>query len=148
MGNNLDLYPGGWHESLPGGPCTILGAQEGLHGEATLLPWSWSIEEDEPRTVSVLLTCRLIRLPFVLRKRLRLRTLSSMLEIEERLTNESDVEIEFMWGHHPTFGAPFLDGDCRIDAPRHEAVPLPPLLACLQRRARLPLVQPRLRRRP
>jgi hypothetical protein len=88
-----------------------------LHGEATLLPWNWTIEEDEPHTVSVHLVCRLIRLPLVLRKRLRLRTLSAVLEIEEKLTNESDVPLEFMWGQHPTFGAPFLDEHCRIDAP-------------------------------
>ena len=116
-GNNLDLYPGGWHESLPGGPCTILGAQEGLHGEATLLPWSWTVEKDEPEGVCVALTCRLIRLPLVLHKRLRLRTGSAVLEIEEELVNESDVGIELMWGHHPTFGKPFLDASCRIDAP-------------------------------
>ncbi|MEI6875329.1 MAG: aldose 1-epimerase, partial [Spirochaetota bacterium] len=116
-GNNLDYYPGGWHESLPGGPCTILGAAEGLHGEATLLPWSWKVEEDDPAIVSIAMTCRLIRLPLVLHKRLRLRTGASTLEIEEALVNESDVEIALMWGHHPTFGKPFLDENCRIDAP-------------------------------
>ena len=116
-GNNLDVYPGGWHESLPGGPCTILGAQEGLHGEATLLPWSWTVEQDAPDVISVALTCRLIRLPLVLHKRLCMRAGSAVLEIEEKLVNESDVEIELMWGHHPTFGAPFLNESCRIDAP-------------------------------
>jgi hypothetical protein len=118
LGNNLDWYEGGWHECLPGGgPAVIHGAQQGLHGEAALLPWGWIVEEDEPDCIRVLLTCRLVRLPLVVRKRLTMKAGSAVLRIEETLENESDVPLQFLWGHHPTFGAPFLDEDCRIDIP-------------------------------
>lgn len=117
-GANLDWYEGGWHECLPGGgPATILGAPQGLHGEAALLPWSWGVDEDGPGRVSVTLSCRLLRLPLTVRKRLSLCAREPVLHIEETLTNESPVSLEILWGHHPTFGAPFLDEHCRIDAP-------------------------------
>ena len=40
-----------------------------------------------------------------------------MLEIEETITNEGAEPMDFMWGHHPAFGAPFLDEHCRLFAP-------------------------------
>jgi hypothetical protein len=118
LGGNLDFYEGGWHECLPGGgPAVIAGAQQGLHGEAALLPWQWTVEADESDCVRVRMSCRLIRLPLVLTKSLCLRSGSASLEIEESLANESGVDFELLWGQHPTFGAPFLDEHCRIDVP-------------------------------
>jgi hypothetical protein len=118
LGGNLDWYEGGWHECLPGGgPAVIHGAEEGLHGEAALLPWSWTVEEDTPGRISVRLGCRLIRLPLAIHKRLVMESGAAVLRIEETIENESDVPLSFLWGQHPTFGAPFLDGHCRIDVP-------------------------------
>jgi hypothetical protein len=118
LGENLDFYEGGWHECLPGGgPAVIRGAPEGLHGEAALLPWSMRVEEDAPEAVSVTLSCRLIRFPLSVRKRLTLRSGSPVLRIEETITNEGGVELDFLWGQHPTFGKPFLDEHCLIQAP-------------------------------
>lgn len=118
LGNNLDWYEGGWHECLPGGgPAIVHGAQQGLHGEAALLPWSWAVEEDTPDCIQLLLSCRLIRLPLRVLKRLTIRAGSAKLQIEEKLHNESAVQLQFLWGHHPTFGAPFLEENCRLDVP-------------------------------
>jgi hypothetical protein len=39
------------------------------------------------------------------------------LFIDEVLTNLSPEPMEFMWGHHPAFGAPFLKEGCRIFVP-------------------------------
>jgi hypothetical protein len=33
------------------------------------------------------------------------------------LVNESPVEFAIMWGHHPAYGEPFLDGHCVVRAP-------------------------------
>jgi hypothetical protein len=118
LGGNLDYYGGGWHECIPGGgPAVVQGAPEGLHGEAALMPWSFSVDEDSPQAVSVTLCCRLIRVPFRLRKRLRLAAGQPRLEITEELANEGGADVSFLWGHHPTFGAPFLDEHCRLDIP-------------------------------
>jgi hypothetical protein len=49
-----------------------------------------------------------------------LRSGQSALRLDENLVNEGDDEIAFMWGHHPAFGEPFLDGSCILDVPAHE----------------------------
>lgn len=118
LGNNLDYYEGGWHESLPGGgPFIHNGSEQGLHGEVALIPWSYYVEEDTAGRIAVVLKCRTNRYPFHVVKRIRMVSNSAVIEIEESITNESPEEIEFMWGQHPTYGKPFLDENCRIDIP-------------------------------
>jgi hypothetical protein len=114
----LDSYPGGWQEILPnfGDPCDYKGITLGLHDETSLLPWQYSVLVDEPTLVSVLFEVRCIRTPFRLQKTLTLRP-GRVLEIDERLINESAETVDFTWGHHPAFGAPFLDNTCRVLVP-------------------------------
>jgi PAS domain-containing protein len=38
-----------------------------------------------------------------------------VLILRERITNEGGEPVDYMWGHHPAFGAPFLGAACRID---------------------------------
>lgn len=115
----LDYYEGGWQEILPnGGPaCTYKGVTFGLHDEISLLPWRYRIIEDEPERVIVDLEVSAVRTPFRLQRRMSLSSGSAVLEIEETLTNEGREPLDYMWGHHPAFGAPFLDPACRVDLP-------------------------------
>jgi len=118
LGNNLDYYEGGWHESLPGGgPYADFGMEQGLHGEVALLPWSWTIVSDHEDEICVELACRTIRAPLSVRKRVTLRTGRPVIEFQESVTNESGQPFPFLWGQHPTFGAPFLGPDCHLDTP-------------------------------
>lgn len=118
LGNNLDYYEGGWHESFPGGgPFNWMGSEQGLHGEVALVPWSFVVAEDHAASVAVILKCRTHRFPCKIEKRIGIRANSPIIAVEESITNESDQELEFMWGQHPTFGKPFLDSNCRIDIP-------------------------------
>jgi hypothetical protein len=114
----LDYYPGGWQEILPnfGDPCEYRNVKLGLHDEITLLPWTYIILQDDPDCISVLLEVRCVRTPFRLRKTLTLRQ-SGALDISEELQNDSPETMDCTWGHHPAFGAPFLDGTCRIVVP-------------------------------
>ncbi|MFB3905668.1 MAG: DUF4432 family protein [Acidobacteriota bacterium] len=115
----LDYYPGSWQELFPsaGDDCVYRGAHLGIHGEVCLLPWSYRIERDDPEEVSVSFSVRTLRTPFHLWKRLTLRADSGALFIDEKVRNESGETLDFMWGHHPAFGAPFLDSSCRIFLP-------------------------------
>lgn len=115
-GNFADFYQGGWQECFPNGGrvCQYRGTEFGLHGEVYGLPWSCDILEDSPDAVSVRLAVRTRRTPFLLEKTLRLTRDSSALQIEEALHNESRFEMDYMWGHHPAFGEPFLTGACVI----------------------------------
>lgn len=120
----LDSYPGGWQEILPNGgaPSSYLGAQFGQHGEVSQLPWDYHIVEDTEEQVAVIFTVRLQKMPLAVEKTLRLRRGEPCLFIEEVLINESDVSLRAMWGHHITFGQPFLDEQCSIRLPEHITV--------------------------
>lgn len=114
----LDNYPGGWQEILPnfGDPCEYRGIKLGLHDEVSMLPWDYTVVQDEPEIVSVRLQVQCVLTPFQISKTLTLRTVCS-LEIEETVQNQSDKTMECTWGHHPAFGAPFLDQSCRVLVP-------------------------------
>ncbi len=128
----LDEYEGGWQECFPnGGPGFVYrGAALPFHGE--LWPASWHVEitEDTPERVSVALQVETPRMPFRVEKRLTLESGRAVLTIDESITNLSTTPVEYMWGHHPSFGPPFLDETCRIDLPATigstaRAAPLP-----------------------
>ncbi len=117
LGKFLDYYPGGWQECFPnaGRPCEYKGADLGLHGELAMLPWEYSILEDSRNLVKVKFHVRTLRTPFYLEKTLTLRSGSPFLEIDEKIINEAGEEMDFLWGHHPAFGEPFLDASCKIN---------------------------------
>lgn len=126
LGNNLDYYEGGWHESLPGGgPYSDHGCEQGLHGEAALLPWSFFVEKDSSEQITILLKCRLVRIPIDVQKRITMKRNSAAIFFSETLTNRSNEKIEFMWGQHPTFGKPFISEYCRIDLPASQFIVSP-----------------------
>lgn len=114
----IDYYPGGWQEIVPnGGPGAVYrGAPFDEHGEVALLPWRWSVVMDEPAGVAVKLVARTLRVPLLVEKTLTLRD-SAVLAIKETVTNTGAEAVEYMWGHHPALGAPFLDQSCVIDVP-------------------------------
>ncbi|WHH60745.1 aldose 1-epimerase [Petroclostridium sp. X23] len=121
LGSHPDYYEGGWHECFPGGgPYNYKGAEIGLHGEIALMPWQYSIEEDNENKITVSLSCETYRFPFKVNKKITMHSKSPVIEFEETIINDSDEEIQYMWGHHPVFGKPFLDGNCRIDIPAKE----------------------------
>ena len=115
----VDSYPGGWQEVFPNGgaPSSYAGAEFGQHGEVSNLPWDASIDEDSEEAVAVAFSVRTQKTPFAIEKRLRLRAGEPTLEVDESVTNESDVPLRAMWGHHLTFGRPFLAQSCRIRLP-------------------------------
>lgn len=115
----LDSYPGGWQEVFPnaGAPAVHAGAQYGQHGEVFALPWDVEIVDDSERSIAVRFTVRGHKVPCAITKTVRLNSGVPVLEIHETLTNESPVPVDVMWGHHITFGKPFLKPGHRITVP-------------------------------
>lgn len=115
----LDTYPGGWQEILPNGgaPSSHLGAAFGQHGEVSNLPWDVRIDEDGEQAVAVTFSVRGQKTPLRLERTMRLAAGEPALSVRETLTNESDVPVRAMWGHHLAFGRPFLRPGCRIELP-------------------------------
>jgi hypothetical protein len=115
-----DYYYGGWQEVLPAAGWATepyLGTYQGLHGEASLLPFEATIQEDTPDAVSLRTRVRLYRSPLALERTMSLARDRAALFIKERLVNESESEYAIMWGHHPALGAPFLNEHCVFQAP-------------------------------
>lgn len=122
----IDYYPGGWQEILPnGGPaCHYRGIPFPEHSETPLLPWIWEVIADAPERVAVTLQTTLLRMPIRIEKTLMLGE-DSVLHIDESIYNLGSEDLGIMWGHHPTLGAPFLDGNCVIDLPAASAIAHP-----------------------
>jgi Domain of unknown function (DUF4432) len=115
----VDTYPGGWQEVFPNGgaPSSYLGAQFGQHGEVANLPWDVRLVEDTEAEVAVAFTVRTQKTPYLIEKELRLLAGEATLHVRETISNESDVPLHAMWGHHLAFGRPFLDETCRLRLP-------------------------------
>ena len=109
-GNFLDYYPGGWQEIFPNGGscCEYKNAMLGVHGEVALIPWNFKVLEDTQEKVSIIFSVRTYRTPFILEKTITLEKGSPRVDIEEKVTNTAEEEMDFMWGHHPAFGKPFI----------------------------------------
>ena len=113
----ISRYPGGWQELLPNGgpPCVHQGVEHSFHGEAAVVPWSCEITCEGGESAEAVLSVRLLLTPLRLERRMRIESGSGIVSLRERLTNEGATPIEYMWGHHPALGAPFLAPSCRID---------------------------------
>lgn len=115
-GNFLDSYAGGWQELFPtyGGAAMYQGGEIGVHGEACIYPWECEILEDTIECVKVKFSLRTVRTPFLLEKTVWLCENSAKLSMHQKVTNLGDVPLDFMWGHHPAFGWPFVDERTRL----------------------------------
>lgn len=117
LGKFIDYYPGGWQECFPnaGRPCEYKGADIGLHGEVATLPWEYEVVESTEKILRIKFSVRTLRTPFYLEKTLTMKSGCPELEISEIVINEAGEDMDFLWGHHPAFGEPFLSGKCRIN---------------------------------
>lgn len=115
----LDVYPGGWQELFPnaGAPAQWAGATYGQHGEVSALPWDAEVVTDTEAEVAVRFTVRGVKTPCSITKVVRLQSDRAAIEFDEQVTNDSPVPVDAMWGHHITFGKPFLVPGARIHLP-------------------------------
>ena len=111
----LARYPGGWQVLCPNGGAETEapgGVRWGFHGEACLVSWTVENADSDGTTAWAELSTRLYSAPVALHREIRLR--DRTLTLRETVTNTSPDPLDVMWSHHPAFGAPFLDGGCRL----------------------------------
>jgi galactose mutarotase-like enzyme len=113
----IEWYPGGWQVLFPsgGGPCDYKGVELNFHGEASTIFWDVADLDSNKEEAWVRLTTRLARSPFALTREIVLPKDSPSFLLRETIRNDGGESMEYMWGHHPAYGAPFLSADCRID---------------------------------
>ena len=114
----LEHYAGGWQEIFPNGgdACVYKGCHLNFHGEVSILPWDYTVEQGHGMA-SAEFTVSTYRSPFLLRRKLTLEAGKPVVHLWEKLSSRAEEEMHFMWGHHPAYGAPFLNGDCRVQLP-------------------------------
>jgi hypothetical protein len=112
----LEMYEGGWQEILPNGgdPCTYKGVDLSFHGESTTLPWHVDILKEHGDEAAVEFSVRLFRSPFILRRRMTVNAHTAAVFFHEDVINWAAEPMDFMWGHHPAYGAPFLSDQARL----------------------------------
>jgi len=113
----LESYPGGWQDIFPNGgdACFYKGVELNFHGEASMSAWNLLSSTENDDFAEIEIGVRLHRSPFRIHRTMRVEADKPVLTLAERITNEGREEMEYMWGFHPAFGAPFLNGACRID---------------------------------
>ena len=119
-----DGYTGGWFECFPnvGEACSYKGAIIPHYGEVCYLPWEYTVLKDEPEEVSLKCFVKTTKTPFVVEKIFTVKTEIASLYIEEKITNTGQEDMAFQWGHHPNFGALFIDESCIIEIPQAEGI--------------------------
>lgn len=112
----LSEWRGGWQELFPnaGATAEMFGIELPFHGEASAS--RWEVLEVSATALTVRTPSRL---PLTLTRHMRLDPDRPVLHLEETVVNESDLEVPFVWGHHPAFdGIP----GTQVDAPPGPAV--------------------------
>lgn len=114
-----EIYPGGWQEMFPNalGAGIVDGVPQRYHGEVHSLPWDVKIVEDTEDACAVKFTIRMATSPCVIEKTIRIESGKAGLRIEETARNESPKPFTVAWGHHITFGPPFLGPGGRVTLP-------------------------------
>jgi hypothetical protein len=112
----LETYAGGWQVLLPsgGGPSSHRGVHHSYHGEACSLPWAATIATAADGSEHVEFRVRLTQSPLLVERVVSLVPGHGEVVVAERVTNESDLPLEYMWVHHPAFGAPLVAPGARI----------------------------------
>lgn len=113
----LETYLGGWQEIIPNGgsPVVYKGAAFRLHEETPLLAWEYKIIEDSIDKISIEFSVSLKKMPLSVKKTISLISGDPVIYIDEEISNFGGELLDFMWGHHPCFGEPFLDENCVIN---------------------------------
>lgn len=96
----LSEYRGGWQELFPnaGADCVVSGVPLPFHGEVSRA--RWLVDQVSERAVRLRTASRL---PLVLERTMQIDSDRPVLRITESVTNESDLRVPFLLGHHPAF---------------------------------------------
>ena len=108
----LARYAGGWQMLLPnaGPPRMQDGALLGYHGEAAVRAWDVLHRERD----SAMLAVDLLTVPVRIERTIRVT--GPRLDVRDAVRNVSPDPVQVRWVQHPAFGAPFVDGDTRLDS--------------------------------
>jgi len=114
-----DYYTGGWFEAFPvcGSGGDYFGTHMPVYGEACYLPWDCMIIKDSEEEVIIQASCKTVRSPFYLEKKITIKSMVPALFIEDLIINISPEKLHFNIGYHPNFGKNFIDDGLEFEMP-------------------------------
>ncbi|MCQ6559162.1 hypothetical protein [Paenibacillus mendelii] len=112
-------YEGGWQEILPNlaGKHMHQGIQMESYGEVSLTRWTHAIVKNTPEEIAVTFANRLRTMPLLIEKTIVMTSGEPGFRLREKAANLSPAVLHADWGHHITFGTPFLTPGTRIFLP-------------------------------
>lgn len=112
-------YEGGWQEIFPSLSAAF--DYEGLavprYGEVALVNWDYQVLVDQPECISVEFSYRCRTQPFKIVKTITMNAEQAGFDVFESVSNLTGVTLYADWGHHITWGVPFLVPGTVIDLP-------------------------------
>lgn len=132
-----EIYLGGWQEMFPQalGAQVIDGTPHRYHGEVHSIPWDVTIVEDSPEACEVTFSVRMTTSPCYLERTIRIEAGKAGFQQKQQARNDSPLPTEFRWGHHITFGPPYLGPGSRVSVPEGTMVHALPAGPGYQRRS-------------
>ena len=124
-GRRWSADPGGWKSIFPnaGDATSIHGTEWAEDGEAWVAPFDHELDEDG----SLIMTTRLVRAPFELRKVVSVR--GDTLSVVESIRNVGGVALETVWGSQLLFGSPLLAASATLDCAANLVHPDPEVVS-------------------
>lgn len=118
---------GGWYELFPnaGKSCEFQGVQIPAHGDVRQVPWSFTVREYTEREIIILFQTASRVLPFFIQRTVALSAETACIFVQEKITNRGTDPAPYLWGHHVTFGSPFVCAATRMDLPPCRIFKLP-----------------------
>jgi hypothetical protein len=112
-------YEGGWQEILPNlsGKHIHQGIEMEAYGEVSLVEWDYEVIKNHTEEIIVRFFYSLRTLPLTIEKVIKMTSGQAGFSLFESILNDSNENIEFDWGHHITFGTPFLVPGIEIELP-------------------------------
>lgn len=120
-------YEGGWQEILPNlaGKHLHRGVGMESYGEVCLAQWDYRVERDTREEIAVTFSNRLRSMPLFIEKTVIMTAGLPTFRLQEKVKNLSPAVLHADWGHHVTFGTPFLMPGTVITLPSGEAFIVP-----------------------
>jgi hypothetical protein len=117
--------PGGWKSIFPnaGEATSMHGTEWAEDGEAWLTPFDHEISDGG----SLIMTSRLVRAPFELRRVVSVH--DDTVSVGETIRNVGGVAIEVVWASQLVFGAPLLSADATLDCAANLVHPDPEIVS-------------------
>ncbi|MFC5403409.1 hypothetical protein [Cohnella soli] len=113
-------YEGGWQEIFPSlsGEHVYEGTKLATYGEAWLAEWDYAVVCDDEVDIAVRFEYKLRAMPFRIKKTIAMRAGEPGFRVSESIANESPATVYADWGHHITFGTPYLQPGVVVELPR------------------------------